>query len=151
MKILLVEDKHEHLKQAIAVLRENNIEFVAAMTARDATDKLYRDGTSIDGVITDIYMPLNDQRYWDHGECPCGLVVAAEAVKRNIPFVFCTSGYHHGSKFQWISDFCGTLGGPWRVPMVDSGSDMYEEAKTKPWKQALERLLAIINEPKRQE
>ncbi|MFC1645296.1 hypothetical protein ACFL08_04690 [Patescibacteria group bacterium] len=87
---------------------------------------------------------------------PTGLVIAIEAVNRNIPFIFCSDTYHHGLCTQPVCDW-----GRERkmAEIVDSEGlekeDLelpFEEALfierslTKNWDRALTEVLAMISE-----
>lgn len=142
MKILIVEDSAKEMARAVEVATSLGIEVVKSIDAKGANAYF----GEVDGVITDIYMPLNaDQdrhNQWNHDQCPCGLLVAFRAQKANIPFILCTGGYHHGSKFEWINQLRGVVG--WEESMVDGSNDYHEENATKPWDRAFAKIKEMI-------
>lgn len=148
-KVLVVEDNERHRADAVRVLREAGIEVFVAKTAQEAEQML--DGYNlldeanlppedgVDGVITDVYMPLQPFRPFDHADHPCGLVVAAKAAEKGLPVVLCTAGHHHGPSYEWINRLSGYL----RLRMVDRCDEVpmgSEEAPSKDWSDALEAL-----------
>lgn len=111
-KILVVEDTATHMEEAVALLQSKGFDVVTAVTMNEAKHLLMKEKSlmrsgekaSIDGVITDLYMPLiHGFPGYDHAEHPCGLGVAMIAKALGIPVVICTAGYHHGLKYEWIN------------------------------------------------
>ncbi|MBR9702712.1 hypothetical protein GOV10_01630 [Candidatus Woesearchaeota archaeon] len=155
-KILLIEDQEQHIEDALAYFADvEDVELVIAQDfgeAREQYRKVVREEGSfessvcagdIDGVISDIYFPLTlRSRQWDQPE-PIGLRVALELEELEIPFVLCTSGYHHGRRFEWISQLARDRG--WRL--VDSGTDYEVDAESKPWEEAHRSLEYRMKEP----
>ena len=154
MRILIVEDNEKHMSDAIRVAKEMGVEIATARNAAEAAKEMadgywYDDGqltALVDGVVSDIYMPLCDDDPWNHGSSPCGILVAHKAVKAGIPLVLCTAGYHHGSKYEWINQLARLL--DW-ASIVDSSRDYHKEADTKPWKEALESVIGKIEHSKK--
>ncbi|MBR9703331.1 hypothetical protein GOV10_04800 [Candidatus Woesearchaeota archaeon] len=144
-KILLIEDQEQHIEDALAYFADvEDVELFIAQDFGEAKEKYAKvvreEGSfessvcagEIDGVISDIYFPLTMRsRQWDQPE-PIGLRVALELEELGIPFVFCTSGYHHGRRYEWISQMARDRG--WRL--IDSGQDYEIDAEAKPWAQA---------------
>lgn len=154
-RILVVEDNQKHLNDAIRVAKRMGIELI---TATDATGDNYMEGIIplmakwdgeaeewqplIDGVVTDIFMPLSQKSpRFNHDKNPCGLIVAAWAHKLNIPFVFCSSIYHHSIKMEWVHKFVGAMGWPHIVDMYPEDGDNESETDTKDWKTAFEKII----------
>jgi CheY-like chemotaxis protein len=148
--ILVVEDNSQHLRAAVVALESAGVTVVTAVDASEGMKKMRREKegskhwrpeyeAAVDGVITDIYMPYVDSPAYRHDKDPCGVLVASEAKRLGIPVIFCTSGYHHGDRYQWIFE----LGKVIDVSMVDSGQSSSrdpEERPSKDWKKALEWL-----------
>jgi len=147
MKILVAEDNPIHLDDAIRGFRNASIEVLTAADARSGLEKL--EELSPDGVITDIYMPIEK----GHFRCgndnePCGVAIALRAEQLGIPFIFCTAGHHHGARYQWITDVAVDRG--WR--MVDSsifgGNADSQESGEKDWVEAIRQLKELIESKK---
>ena len=140
MRILIVEDTANHMANAVQAVRKAarekgiSIEILLATTALDAENEMGYEEALVDGVISDVYMPLNgtDDR-WSHSDCPCGLNVVARARKLHIPVAFCTDGSHHGKKIQWLFSLCQE--GALELPKLVGGKD---------WTRALEIILEEI-------
>jgi len=159
LKILLVEDTRQHLRDAIEASREfGNIELVWATTGVEAEKKMvgYDEHMVrvplVDGVVTDVFMPLmtvDHRPEMNHAESPVGVGVALLAHRVGIPVVFCTAGWHHGKGCAWIHHFFNDLPptqpNDVSIPMIDSSFQYESEADTKDWKQAFETVLDIIN------
>lgn len=145
MKILIVEDNAAELARAVKIATEMGFEVVTAMDASIASRMVCDDHWDsktgeytytplVDGVVTDIFMPYFESKDERHNsDSPCGVMVAMAAKACGLPCIFCTGGYHHGSKFQWIQ----TMGRYTEIGMVDSGLDEEMDAP-KNWKKALE-------------
>ncbi len=151
-RILIVEDKPEELEKAVRIAEELGFEMITGTTARahkmvckvneGSKENSYESSYTplVDGVVTDIFMPLfeeGDRRH--NSDSPCGVLIAAAAVAAKIPCIFCTGGYHHGSKFQWIQ----CLDRYMDVLMCDSGSDEETDA-SKNWKEAIGSLKLLL-------
>lgn len=150
MRVLVVEDNPGHLREAVRILSDAGVTVETATNAYDGVKKMRREKEGcrpsrpeyeplVDGVLTDIYMPYADDQAFQHDKDPCGVLVATEAKKLELPVVFCTSGYHHGDRYQWVFELGKALG----VPMVDGGQSRHSdpEPPSKDWKKALEWLL----------
>lgn len=153
MKILIAEDNEKELHRAVEIAQKMGFEVITSAWASEASklvcrteylqeDPYYKHTPLVDGVITDIFMPYfgpDDPRH--NSDSPCGVMVALAAKACGIPAVFCTGGYHHGSKFQWIQS-----SGPYTmIHMIDGGSGE-EMDGFKDWKKALEFLKMKITE-----
>jgi CheY-like chemotaxis protein len=149
MKILLVEDEYKHLGDAKKALAEAGVEVVTCMTSSDAIAMMLKwDGRNatptVDGIITDLFLPYAAKAPWNAPDQACGLAVALRAEQVGIPFVICTAGYHHGAKYQWVHDILGDRN--WS-PMIDSypaGDAYHGESDTKDWATAIDRLKKLI-------
>ena len=158
LKFLVVEDNEKHAADAKRVAEKMGLNIVTARTEREAENLMYkiewRKGEGechiqlVDAVVTDIFLPLigaeaaGGRTLWDNDQSPCGLLVAMKAQKAKIPFALCTSGYHHGAKYQWIQYMTRLLGWP---DMVDCHTAGYEgEADTKNWKSAFEQAIKEV-------
>jgi len=159
LKILVVEDEKQHRQEAEEFFRTVHgceIDFMEdyheACIAMSQTDYA--------GVIIDIYMPketnviVRGERRNVGDGLPWGVNVAAECYANGIPFVFCTSGYHHGEKYELVNTFQQIMNRKhkeWQ-PMIDCGNTTAVigegnevEAKHKEWKKAYETLACMIN------
>ncbi|MCR4334421.1 MAG: response regulator [Patescibacteria group bacterium] len=151
MKILIVEDNIAELARAVKIATEMGFEVVTAtdasvgskMVCKDVWNQTTNETTYtplVDGVVTDIFMPYFEKEDWRHNsDSPCGVMVAMAAKAAGLPCCFCTGGYHHGAKFQWIQ----TMGRYINIGMVDSGSGEEMDAPKK-WKEALENVKSSI-------
>lgn len=149
MKILVVEDTPRHLDEAVNFLTSMGHEvltasdLVTALNYFNPTTMMVRSG--IEAIITDIFFPNNskEERY-SIADQPCGVAVAIMADKCKVPWVFCTSGYHHGSKYDWIC-YLSYAYTQW-PEMVDSpvnkkGFPTWEDSdESKDWEMALESI-----------
>lgn len=152
-KVLIVEDNPKHLEDAVRILQKAGLDVVTAKDASTGINRMVGDAYTasrpsipreawlVDGVITDVFMPQNNQTSGDHD--PCGLQVAAVAAKAGIPFVLCTAGYHHTTRYEWINNLCGLT----RWTLVDSTTSKTEEAPEKNWAEALEYLIKRAAKP----
>jgi len=94
----------------------------------------------VDGVITDLFVPISNRGLREINEGPNGLVVAATCQRLKIPYIICTAGYHHGSKYNWANHMHRAMGGP---EMIDNGGSE-SEAEHKDWKSAYKVLKEIV-------
>lgn len=150
LEILVVEDRQTHLADAKDFFsRVEGVNVSYATTFSEAEEYLgvhcaphpYCE-PKVDGVITDIYLPIGNRFKGRSGdEDPVGLLVAARCHMKKLPFVFCTAGYHHGAKYNWINMLQRTMGWP---EMVDGSGDPYAEAEHKPWERAYKTLKEVI-------
>jgi CheY-like chemotaxis protein len=150
MRIFVVEDNLKHMEEATKVIEAAGHEVVSAANFFEARDRL-RSYIGADGAIVDIFIPESDG---DNKEAdqPRGLGVALMAERQNIPFVFCTSGYHHGNKYNWIC-YLGRDRG-WEEIVDKIEDEDYEagrydaESPSKDWETALDTLTRLINRKK---
>lgn len=113
--------------------------------------------SEFDGVITDIFFPLQPlkesnglspelkkyykKRYAEMAKPrPLGVRIAIELDKLDIPFVFVTSLFHHGSDLQWICELQRELDWPEMIDYYDRDSRGEREADSKDWQKALKAL-----------
>ncbi len=148
MRILIVEDEDGHLGDAIRVMWANKVSYTVERNFSHAMRALkdHEKGRTakIDGVITDIFMPTGEFAPWNDPKVPCGVGVALEAERLGLPFVICTSGYHHGARYDWICSTGRRRGWPEIVDM-EYGKDPYiDEAPNKNWQRALHVLKKVM-------
>jgi len=148
LRILIVEDEDSHLGDAIKMMWANNVSYTVERNSNDAL-RVLRDNeagtvSKIHGVITDIFMPPSEKSPWNDPSLPCGLAVALEAERLGLPFVICTSGYHHGARYDWICSIGRRRGWPEIVDQVDQNDPYHTEALMKDWQRALDELKKII-------
>jgi|SRR6185369_2406269 len=154
LKILVVEDTPKHMADALRVAAEMGIEVVTATNAEDAGramrklkgydehEKLVYT-PQVDGVVTDIFLPLAEREPYNHAKSPCGIKVAFQAQNAGILFELCTDGYHHGAELEWIAELGVELGWPY---MIDGGQKHGDVSPSKPWRRAFESLTARLED-----
>lgn len=138
MRILVVEDNPEHMKAAVKTIQAAGHEVIQATNFWDGKEILTR--TFFEAVITDLFIPaFKEEKAADQ---PCGLGIALVAEKRGVPWIICTAGYHHGSKYNWICELGRYLGWPEMADPQDHNFQGAEEVEspTKDWAWALESL-----------
>ena len=137
MKILVVEDNPKHQRDVRAFLKTiEGVEPIYAWSLEGAIKGM--DG--VNGVLSDIYMPLMDARRGEEAQHPIGVAVLMMARERNIPCVLVTAGYHHGSKYQPVCEFQRWL----KAPEIVDGSGGEAESETKDWSKGFEVLKDLI-------
>ena len=137
MTILVVENSVSEMACAVGWAASLGINVVRAWSVADAFEYI----TTVDGIITDIYIPLNTGEVHNHSDRPCGLLVAFKAQKNQIPFIFCTSGYNHQTKYEWVTWLTQHLDWP---QVIDGMKTESEEYASKNWGKAFDRLLRMI-------
>ena len=148
MRILIVEDSASDMATAVEIIRTAGHEAIEATNALEGVNELQpRVGSpKIDGVITDLFMPdgapdLDELSGIGVADQPRGLSVALRAEQLGIPFIICTAGYHHGTKYNWICQLGRQRSWP---EMVDSATDRDDlfttEGPSKDWQKALDIL-----------
>jgi len=80
--------------------------------------------------ISDLFFPYAE----GHEQMANGLVVAATCQKYCLPFVICTAGYHHGTKYEFPNRVLRAMGSE----MVDCHTDGQKDAEGphKNWQKA---------------
>lgn len=141
VKILIAEDNPKHITDAKQVADSLGVEVIVIQTATEAHNHI----DSVDGVITDVYMPYAPGRRHANNNQPCGLIVGALAQRAGIPFVFCTDGYHHGLKFDWINHLFGITKMGY---MIDGSDDELITAEKKSWEIAFKVIINKVQNPK---
>ena len=161
--ILIIEDDEKHILDARSELfgcayyaRNGGPSYTLLEAIKKNNDmglpvniyaKTYREASpwfgNVDGVISDIYFPLDSREPFNQPE-PIGVRVAYELEKLNKPFVLNTAGYHHGAKYQWIFEMANQNN--W--PIIEAGSSS-GEGVTKKWEDAHTKLISLIDENKR--
>lgn len=124
------------------------------ITKRENYPLIYR----VDGVITDLYLPWHNKEispgFSDEKEIervkhliqvindsPNGLIVAAACKSIGKPSVICTSGLHHGSKYEWANRLSNMLGTGLIDGKLEGGIKSWEsEAVHKNWEEAFKIL-----------
>jgi hypothetical protein len=140
MKILVIEDNEKHLNDAKAFF--SGIVGLEVIYAEDyRKSKVSEKILEVDGVISDIFFPLaKGDNTWGQEE-PIGVSIMMRCREMKLPCILNTSGYHHGSRYQWICDLQRDL----KLPeIVDSSGDYFKDAETKNWKYAYEALTELI-------
>ncbi len=150
-KILVIEDDLKHLEDAKKFFEALEGEFeITYASDYESGCELYYDEEKeefdvnglkkYDGVISDIFFPRNKR---DKATEPVGVSVMMQCYMLKIPCILNTAGYHHGIRYQWISDLQIRMFLP---AMVDASSDYgFEEANQKNWQRAFENLLELLN------
>lgn len=164
LRILVVEDTPKHLEDAIRVGQELGVEVITRTCFADAVKFLtWSGGGKVDGVISDIFIPFSSPEEAERGhegklipDQPCGLGITAIAEAIGIPCVLCTSGHHHGDKFQWITSVGRFVTSKRKASscwdMVDGkqsgGLGINADAPTKDWEVAFGSILFEIKRSK---
>ncbi len=146
-KILVIEDDGKHYMDARNFFSEHSELEVRYANSYERAKKIMYDSEGkikegIDGVISDIYFPIDYQESTQ--EDPMGVRVAIELSNQNVPFVLNTAGYHHGKKYEWINGLAYSQG--WRI--IDNGICNDIEVDTKNWEKAYETLEDLIKKSK---
>ncbi|MSR78956.1 MAG: response regulator [Candidatus Taylorbacteria bacterium] len=145
MRILIVEDKHNHQADARKFFKERypDIQLLWAETQDEAMKILDPSSSGPhefpDGVISDIFFPYGNWAPFTGIE-PCGVAVMIVCKGKNIPCILNTDGNHHGARYQWVHDLTLRLGGP---TMVDTFTED-KEKPTKNWERAFDELKKVI-------
>lgn len=112
-RVLIVDDKSEHLQTAVERLVGQQILPVDSPAKALELLKLDdgREKPSIDAVLTDLnmkpdkmYQSLNLDRYGLNEEVPAGISVMFEATKRGLPVAIVTDANHHQDWFSAMFD-----------------------------------------------
>ncbi len=143
-KILVVEDRPNHMKDALEFLSSiEGLEIFTATNASEASGIIFNE--DLDGVITDIFIPISSGK---SSENPCGLIVAAQAKEKGIRCVLCTDQYHHGEKLEWLYQMFCALRKPlncgWGETIIDRGHNPHS-SKKKNWKAAYEDICGLYD------
>lgn len=163
MNILLLEDSPSHRREAYAEIQARGHEAKGGYRYWNvASENIQYDIDEIDGAILDVHGPFyirelhgslqDDYPHEESEDTPGGVVVAFELLKRGIPVVLCTDGYHHARKLEWLYRLVNILireGKP--IRMVDSvPADKVDrdtwKAVHKPWGEAINRLETLVAE-----
>jgi hypothetical protein len=153
-RILIIEDDPRHRKDAEYFFRtQPDLEVVCASNYRDAAKEMFGRGNEygmpiftgdFNGVISDIFFPLSTEVPYNQPE-PLGVRVAVELSENGIPFVLITDGFHHGSRYQWITEMIDAryLDKGWSLR--SSGTDHDKEGHSKKWDCSYQDLLHKIH------
>ncbi|MEK6901121.1 MAG: response regulator [Nanoarchaeota archaeon] len=140
-KILLVEDRPQHIAEAKQLLEERirsgiitGVDY--ASTLHQAMQSL-RVGT-YDGVISDVFFPSEEGEM----EAQNGTTVAEQALFYSVPVVLVTSTYHHGTRTQPVCEWGRERG----MELVDRYMENERDAEdsTKNWSGAFFALAYIM-------
>lgn len=136
MKILVIEDTLKHRDDAKNFFA-GQTDVVAIYSSDFGGASRFLEKGKVDGVISDIYFPYQNDSNWSQPEA-VGVYVMMLCKKLEIPCVLNTDGNHHGPHLQWIHSMLGRLSLP---AMVDTSQ---EKAETKNWQRALDALKVEI-------
>ncbi len=140
MKILVIEDNEKHLRDAkkfFSAMSEIEVLYAEDYRGANVEEKLKEVG----GVISDIFFPLKKgDKTWGQEE-PIGVSIMMRCRELKLPCILNTSGYHHGSRYQWICDLQRDFSLP---EIVDSTGDYFKEAETKNWQRAFDELSKLL-------
>lgn len=141
IRILIFEDNVDHMRDAVAACEAAGLSIAVFSNLEDALMCFGRNenpnGRGFAGVVSDIYMP---ERFQEGSPLvPAGVPIALAAEALGIPFVHCTSGYHHGDQYNWICDLARARGWP---AMVDVFPE--SESRGKDWPRAIRVLLELV-------
>lgn len=120
-KILVIEDNLKHLSEVKNFIDERvhagaDVEARFVSTFEEAKEAM--DTEQYDGIISDVFFPdhegsppdpetpaptRNETEQLDWAENVGGVKLVREARTRRIPFILCTSTYHHGEKTQPVT------------------------------------------------
>src|SRR3989344_3256379 len=96
LDVLVTEDNEKHLADARSVSeRYTNMDFSFARTLQEAESLVERN--RYDAVITDVFFPVQEGGEPTAGS---GLSLARKVDEQGIPFVYNTSGNHHGRAYK---------------------------------------------------
>lgn len=152
--ILIVEDNPKHVEDARAFFSSiPGLKVEYARTFSEAEKFLGGpwgcEEPTVQGVITDLYLPIGRDYIGKKGdEDPIGALIAARCQQKNLPFILCTAGYHHGVKYNWICMLQRELGWPEIIDGGQSRSASNEESSVKQWNQAYQALRQAAETPK---
>lgn len=160
-KILIIEDNPKHLNEVKDLIdgrvragADINAHFVSTFEA--ALKAL--DTEQYDGIISDIFFPeregapaepttraprLDEYEQLKWAEGVSGIKLVREARARHIPFILCTSTYHHGEKTQPVTIWLRKNDVNY---IVDASYKVGEgEAEHKDWQSAFIELAYVRN------
>jgi hypothetical protein len=152
-KILVIEDNKKHIADAKEFFKEvQDWDITYATNYEEASEIMFEDRNkferrkgNLDGIISDIYFPLNSMQKFNHSEDPIGVRVKIESEKLGIPCVLNTAGYHHGAKYEWIASLAYFQ--KWKiidVEPIDPSKEDEEDYKN--WRDAYEELKYKIDD-----
>jgi len=155
MKILVVEDSEQEMRKAVEVITSAGHQAITAEyvywgmrhLVKDwplNTENLEKAANAPDAVISDIMVPWSYEG--NKTQSPGGVLVGWTCSQLQIPFVFCTSGYHHGPSYQWVDTFTRLNKWPRMVDGIScKGETNKDEKRKKDWDYALKKLLELCN------
>src|SRR3989338_6369609 len=156
LQILVVEDSPSHIKD-IKVEMNRRISQGAHLNVLYVSNlhDALRQMNSADGIISDVFFPLNLsginpdanaqsflQRFARDNVLPAsGTYLAHIAHKNNLPIALCTDGHHHAKNLREVYSFIQEEG----IPFVPNYQSEYESvAKHKYWASAYGQMLDLI-------
>ncbi len=98
--VLLIEDLPDEQVRAKVVLAASGYKVAVTASLAGALRIWEGLGTNLKGIVTDLHFPerAND----DDASKPAGLAIVAEAVRRGVPVVVCSSINHHYADYLKI-------------------------------------------------
>ncbi|MEK7530172.1 MAG: response regulator [Patescibacteria group bacterium] len=158
-KILIIEDNQNHLEEVRRFIDgrvKAGADFEAHFVSTFDDAKKALDTEQYDGIISDIFFPDreggspdpvtpaprdNQEEQLNWAEGVGGVKLVREARSRRIPFMLCTSTYHHGQKTQPVSTWLRANNVEF---IVDASYEVAEgEAEHKNWQSAFIKLAYI--------
>ncbi|MCK4649822.1 hypothetical protein KAT36_01180 [Candidatus Pacearchaeota archaeon] len=155
-KMLVIEDNENHLTDAknfFNGIKEVDVHYATTFVEAEKFLGEYErnEKFKVDGVITDLFFPIDHEYRKEINEGPNGLVVAATCQRVGMPYVICTAGWHHGHKNNWACYIHRAMNGP---EMIDGGTYDRDESEYdytkgdevdhKDWSEAYRTLKEII-------
>jgi CheY-like chemotaxis protein len=150
LNILVVEDNWGHLDEAVATVQAAGHKTCMAETLTEATQILGDVEYKIDAVISDVFFPFSYIRNssgqdYTGNDTPCGISMAMQCTKKDIPVVLCTDGYHHGNKLEWINQLCREMGWMLIDGIFESNEQIYTASSShKDWAKAIEEIEKMV-------
>ena len=143
LEILITEDNSKHLADAREVSKEYtniNFTFVSTLNAAESLVKKNK----YNAVVTDVFFPIQE------GEEPTsdsGLSLAKTIDAKGIPFVYNTSGNHHGEKYIEFLQMSRSIWNNYKFgtgKMVESYPENPDvEKDTKQWSAAINYVILL--------
>ncbi len=124
--ILVVEDVPEEQTRAKDALVRHGFKAVVAGTLHDALRIWDGLKDAVSGVITDLHFPERSEGRDEHIDSsrPCGIAIAAEAVRRGVPVVVCSNIDHHFADYlRIVIDVLSVQHPLRRIPFIMDAKD----------------------------
>lgn len=169
LKILVVDDKKEHLEEAIEKLNEHDVTTASSYDVAEGYlagslsfiypcsrwDNVGRDENGgfikqeFDAVLTDLFLPASTRGVFPEilkleEEIPYGLVLAMLAMRLDIPVAIVSRDGHHSHPILWAMDTLSTqeCGFGDRKIKFAFGGDFWYPKQGKRWDYALKILMS---------